>query len=242
MTTKLQVNAKEVIRTMGRRLRNYFTKSSESLVSPRSATGGSILSVFLTSSRIECGVAGMLFVLFLLLLASSTAQGQSAAGWNKRGEKAELRQDYDLAYEAYKQAAQKSPKDIRYRTRYENMRFKAGAAHVDRGRTYLQGGDSGAALTEFTRALQIDPSNQTAQQEIDLIRNPKAAAPTVSPGQSGSQNETQKQIGAVTGIVELKPDVERSNHAAHGRRYEGDLPGDRQGRRAECTLRSGLHV
>ena len=148
---------------------------------------------------IVCGVAGV------LSLVGGTAQAQSAAGWNKRGERAELRQDYDLAYESYKQAAQKSPRDIRYRTRYENMRFKAGAAHVDRGRTYLQGGDSGAALTEFTRALQIDPSNQTAQQEIDQIRNPKAAAPAVSPGRLGAQNETQKQIGSVTGIVELKP-------------------------------------
>ena len=133
------------------------------------------------------------------------AHAQSAAGWNKRAEKAELRQDYDTAYEAYKKAHEKAPRDIRYTTRYDNMRFKAGAAHVDRGRVYLQGGDSGAALTEFTRALQIDPSNQTAQQEIDLIRNPKVAAPAVSTGQPGAPSETQKQIGSVTGILELKP-------------------------------------
>jgi len=133
-----------------------------------------------------------------------TAQGQSAAGWNKRGQAAEARQDYDAAFEAYKKAAAKAPKDIRYKTRYENMRFKAGAAHVDRGRVYLQGGDSGAALMEFTRALEIDPSNQTAQQEIDIIRNPKAVAPPSSaPG--GRRDEAQQKIGSVSGIVELKP-------------------------------------
>jgi general secretion pathway protein D len=139
------------------------------------------------------------------LSLATPAQAQSAAGWNKRGEKAELRQDYDTAYEAYKRASQKAPTDLRYKTRYENMMFKAAAAHVDRGRVYLQGGDSGAALTEFTRALAIDPSNQTAQQEIDQIRNPKLAAPVVSTARLGAQSETQKQIGSVAGIVELKP-------------------------------------
>jgi general secretion pathway protein D len=141
----------------------------------------------------------------LLALPTTRAQAQSAASWNRRGEKAELRQDYDTAYESYKKASDKAPRDIRYKTRYENMRFKASAMHLDRGRTYLQGGDSGAALTEFTRALQIDPSNQTAQQEIDIIRNPRAAVPVPGPGQLGKQTETQREIGAVTGIVELKP-------------------------------------
>ncbi|MBB5059859.1 general secretion pathway protein D [Granulicella aggregans] len=138
-------------------------------------------------------------------LSGRTAQGQSASSWNKRGQAAEARQDFDAAFEDYKKAYTKAPKDIRYKTRYENVRFKAGAAHVDRGRVYLQGGDSGAALMEFTRALEIDPGNQTAQQEIDIIRNPKAAAPPPSSGPNSRRDETQQKIGSVSGIVELKP-------------------------------------
>jgi general secretion pathway protein D len=143
-------------------------------------------------------------LLGVLALPGRSAHAQSASGWNKRGEAAESREDYDTAYEAYRKASQKSPKDIRYKERYENMRFKAAAAHVDRGRVYLQGGDSGAALTEFTRALQIDPSNQTAAQEIDKIRSPQAAA-SIGPGQAGQPTAAQKQIGSVAGIIELKP-------------------------------------
>jgi general secretion pathway protein D len=184
---------------MGRRFINYLLKSSSSAASACSNATRTENSRLATFALVGFCLAGT------LALGGGTAQAQSAAGWNKRGEKAELRQDYDLAYESYKMASQKAPKDIRYKTRYENMRFKAGAAHVDRGRVYLQGGDSGAALTEFTRALQIDPSNQTAAQEIDQIRNPKLAAPVVSTGRLGGQSETQKQIGSVTGIVELKP-------------------------------------
>ena len=198
-TTKLQPSAKDAIRYMGRRIRNLLLKSSVSKRSLCLKTRGSARARYGTAVLLGGCLAGA------LALSTGTANAQSAAGWNKRGEKAELRQDYDLAYEAYKQASQKAPKDLRYKTRYENMMFKAAAAHVDRGRTFLQGGDSGGALTEFTRALQIDPSNQTAAQEIDLIRNPKLAAPVVSTGQLARQNETQKAIGSVTGIVELKP-------------------------------------
>jgi general secretion pathway protein D len=195
-TTKLQSNAKEAIRSMRRRFGKYILKSSGSSNSrvSDSAPGPSVLRLILTGA-----------CLFATLSFAGAAQAQSAGGWNKRGEKAELRQDYDAAYEAYKKAYEKSPSDIRYRTRYENMRFKAAAAHVDRGRVYLQGGDSGAALTEFTRALAIDPSNQTAQQEIDQIRNPKLAAPVASTARLGALTETQKEIGSVAGIVELKP-------------------------------------
>lgn len=188
---------------MGRWFTNHLFKSSRSagLRSSLAATDAMTDAVrrLLPFSLVLIGFAG------ILMLSGRTAQAQSAAGWNKRGEKAELRDDYDAAYEAYRKAVQKAPTDIRYKTREENMRFKAGAAHVDRGRTYLQGGDPAGALTEFTRALQIDPSNQTAAQEIDLIRNPKAASSAGSAGQSASQSETQKQIGSVTGILELKP-------------------------------------
>jgi general secretion pathway protein D len=188
-----QMKAKDSIRTMGRRFTTHFTKHSP-------------ISSSFALPRLSAGVLLGACLFGILALAGSAAHGQSAGGWNKRGEKAEAREDYDTAYEAYKKAWEKSPKDIRFKTRYENMRFKAAAAHVDRGRVYLQGGDSGAALTEFTRALQIDPSNQTAAQEIDLIRNPQAASTVgAAPGQAGKQTAAQKEIGSVSGIVELKP-------------------------------------
>ncbi len=192
-STKLQTNTKDAIRYMGRRFTTYLLNLSSTRISPNDRSR--LLTLFLMGT---CVMGAFAF-------AGRSAQAQSASGWNKRGESAEARGDFDAAYEDYRKASQKSPKDIRYKTRYENMMFKAAAAHVDRGRVFLQGGDSGAALTEFTRALQIDPSNQTAQQEIDLIRNPKAAASVAIPGQLGKENETQREIGSVTGIVELKP-------------------------------------
>ena len=52
------------------------------------------------------------------------------------------------------------------------MRFQAAAVHVDRGRVLRQSGDIAGALNQFTRALQIDPGNESAAQEIQITRRP----------------------------------------------------------------------
>ena len=146
-----------------------------------------------------CGFAGSSVV---------AAHAQSAKAWNKRGEDAEARQDYDAAYEAYHNATLKSPKDLRYKVHYENMRFQASVAHVDRGRVLRQNGDINGALTEYTRALQIDPANQAAQQEIDSIQAQQRAEQEETPQakeQMSRQNETLNSIGSISGPVELKP-------------------------------------
>jgi general secretion pathway protein D len=142
-----------------------------------------------------------------LTLAAKPAHAQSASTWSKRGADAEARDDFDAAYEAYRQAHLAKPKDLRYKTHYERLRFQAAVVHVDRGRVLKQSGDINGALNEFTRALQIDPSNQTAVQEIDLLQ--KQATPTPPSAatleQMSNQNEVLSNIGAVSGPIQLKP-------------------------------------
>jgi general secretion pathway protein D len=151
------------------------------------------------------------FALLLVLLAGpafvSSAHAQSAAGWNKRGQTAELREDYDSAYEDYLKAHNKSPKDMRYQERVDRMRFQAAAQHVDRGRVLRQSGDIAGALNQFTRALQIDPSNEAATQEIKITQSEDkdhGAAATPPPGTADSTNLLQ-DVGSVSPPVVLKP-------------------------------------
>ena len=147
----------------------------------------------------------------LMAFSPVAAQAQSAKTWNKRGADAEVRQDYDTAYEDYRQATLKDPKDLRYKAHFERMRFLAAVGHIDRGRVLRQSGDLTGALNEFMRALQIDPSNQTAQQEIDRLKNPQAAAQAAAPvvavpsAQSTRQSDILNEIGSVAGPIELKP-------------------------------------
>ena len=163
--------------------------------------------------RISKLAIGAVQVLLLLsCVAGITAHAQSASSWNKKGETAEAHQDWDNAYEAYRQANLKSPKDLRYKARLERTRFQASVSHVDRGRVLRQNGDYVGALNEFTRALQIDPGNQTASQEIDQVQpllqqqqSQPSGTPPPSKEQMSNQDETLRTIGSIAGPVELKP-------------------------------------
>ena len=154
-------------------------------------------------------------------LACAPAHAQSASSWNKKGQAAEARDDYDAAFEAYRQAHLKKPTDLRYKTRYERLKFEAANMHVDRGRILRNSGDVDGALNEFARAVQIDPGNQAAAQELQITEKPKpdASGATPPPGSAsgggivspgfGEQTQRQKQvlrdISSMEGPVELQP-------------------------------------
>ena len=135
-----------------------------------------------TPFRKSIGVLPLLATLALPLAVSVPALAQSANTLNKRGEIAEAREDYDTAFEDYRQAHLKKPADIRYKERFERLRFQAAVSHIDRGRVMRQSGDAAGALREFERAHQIDPGNQTAEQEIDLLQGPPQGTTPASSG------------------------------------------------------------
>jgi general secretion pathway protein D len=134
---------------------------------------------------------------------------KSAKRWDKEGEAAEAHHDFDTAFEDYQHALNLKPTDLHYKTNFDRMRFQAAAFHVDQGRVLRQSGDLNGALAQFTRALQIDPSYQTAQQELDQVNQQLAAPPTGGPPppseQMSRQNETLAGIASISGPVELKP-------------------------------------
>ncbi len=143
--------------------------------------------------------------------AVPSAHGQSAATWSKRGADAEVREDYDTAYEDYKKAHNLKPKDLRYMAHYERMRFLAATQHIDRGRILRQSGDYAGAITQFMRAGEIDPSNQAAQQEIERTQRDQpppqltGAAAVAAREQMSQQKATLDSINSIAGPIELKP-------------------------------------
>ncbi|HEV2709031.1 MAG TPA: cohesin domain-containing protein [Edaphobacter sp.] len=157
----------------------------------------------------------LLFLLSgLAVFSPASAEAQSAKTWNKRGQKAEVSQDYDTAYEDYRQATLKDPKDLTYKAHFERMRFQAGVSHIDRGRVLRQSGDLSGALNEFLRAHEIDSSNQTAEQEIDRLQHPESsanapAAPAPVDDLSNTPGTRQaailNELNAIAGPIQLKP-------------------------------------
>ncbi len=153
--------------------------------------------------------AGFALLLALAFFAPSAprlhASGPSANSYFKHGEAAEARQDYDTAFDDYQKAFQKNPKDLRYQTALYRVRLSASAAHISAGRKLFQSGNLEGALAEFIHASEIDPSNEEAQQEINLVRQKQgqAVAPPemAVPELAGEEQELE----TIEGPVQLKP-------------------------------------
>ena len=102
----------------------------------------------------------------LFLFAAFLSAAESAKTLFQKGAKAEARQDYEAAFEFYKAAYQQKPDELKYRVPYERTRMLAGASKIKRGQKLRDQGSLQEALTLFQQALEIDPSNDLAAQEI----------------------------------------------------------------------------
>src|ERR1700689_2519806 len=102
----------------------------------------------------------------LVVLAILPAIADKAKGFYEKAEDAEARQNYEAAYDLYKQAYDLKPKDLRYRTSFERMRSRAAQDVVHRGQVLREQGQLQEAVAEFQKAMQIDPSLFIAQQEL----------------------------------------------------------------------------
>jgi general secretion pathway protein D len=136
------------------------------------------------------------------------AKSQSAAKYYKQGQTAEAKEDIETAYEDYYKAYQLKPTNLSYKTSYERLRFTAASLHVKHGETLRDQGDTTGALTEFLRALEIDPSNELAQQEIRAMRNKSMT--DQGKGQTQDQEmpvpmAVRDQMSAMAGPIQLKP-------------------------------------
>src|ERR1700733_8091178 len=143
----------------------------------------------------------------LLLVAAITlpATADKAKTLYDQGQDAEARQNYEGAYDFYKQAYDLKPKDLRFRTSLARARFEAAAAVVHRGQKLREEGKLDEALATFQKAVSIDPSLFIAQQElartqkmIDNLRNPQ-------PPQAGPPSNLERKLREAQGPVELAP-------------------------------------
>jgi general secretion pathway protein D len=139
----------------------------------------------------------------LLCLSALAASGPKAKTLYERGQAAEAKDDPITAYENYYQAFEKEPKNLRYKTAYERLRFQAASAHVSRGEKLAAQGDITNALTEYLRALEIDPSNALAHQDIEHARE-KLGTPKPNQETSIPENKAE-ELAQVGSPVMLKP-------------------------------------
>jgi general secretion pathway protein D len=102
----------------------------------------------------------------LFLFAAFLSAAESAKTLFQKGVKAEARQDYEAAFEFYKAAYQQKPEELKYRVPFERTRMLSAASKIKRGQKLRDQGSLQEALTVFQQALEVDPSNDLAAQEI----------------------------------------------------------------------------
>ena len=141
-------------------------------------------------------------VVLLVLAVTLALAADKAKSFYTKGRDAEARQNYEQAYDFYKQAYDLKPTDLSYRAAYERLRFLAGASHVHRGQLLRDAGQLDAALAEFQKAVEIDPASSIAQQEMrhtkQMIDATKSAGPkAASPPSSGVQRRLDEAAGPV---------------------------------------------
>jgi general secretion pathway protein D len=144
-------------------------------------------------------------VALLVLLAILPAIADKAKTFYQKGQDAEARQNYEAAYNLYKQAYDLKPKDLRYRASFERLRFKAAATLVHHGEGLRDEGKLQEALAEFQKAALIDPSLFIAQQELKKtlqMINDKENPP---PQAAGPPSNLEKKIREASGPIELAP-------------------------------------
>src|SRR6516225_8275601 len=140
-------------------------------------------------------------ILITLAILFPVAAGDRAKALYKQGRDAEARQNYEQAFEFYKQAYDLKPTNLAYRTSFERMRFLAGASHVHRGQLLRDAGQLDGAEAEFKKAMETDPSSMIARQELQqtqqMIEAAKAAPKAAAPAPSFLEKRIQEAGGPV---------------------------------------------
>ncbi len=144
-------------------------------------------------------------VVLLVVVAILPAIADKAKTIYEKGQDAEARQNYVGAYEFYKEAYELKPKDLRYRSSFERMRFKAAATTVHHGVVLREAGKLQEALGEFQKAMQIDPSLFNAQQEYKRTQQMINDANNPPPQAAGPPSNLERKIKDALGPVELAP-------------------------------------
>jgi general secretion pathway protein D len=144
-------------------------------------------------------------VLLVVAVVLPIGAADSAKSLYNKGKDAEARQNYEAAYDFYRQAYDQKPKDLAYRSSYERTRFLAAASHVHRGQLLREAGKLQEAMAEFQKASEIDSSSFIAQQELRRTQKMIDAANAPPPPGAAAVPPTglQKRVQEAQGPVDL---------------------------------------
>ena len=97
---------------------------------------------------------------------------------------------------------------MKYKESYQRLRFLAASQYLDMGRKLRSQGQLNDALTDFLRALAIDPSYEAAQQEAQRTRAQISGSSSNQMDENKSavtSAQAQQELQSLGGPLQLKP-------------------------------------
>lgn len=168
------------------------------------------------SSRLRDCIA----LLCVLGLAVPPVQARNSKGdkFYKLGQKAEARNEFDVALNYYDQAVDANPDEPQYQIADQRMRAKASDAHLEQGRRLLKEQNLDEALIQFQKAFLDNPSSPVTLEEVrqttemlkERTKSP-AGAPVLTPAEKARQ-EVEQRINSLEGPPELRPMSAQISH------------------------------
>ena len=104
-----------------------------------------------------------------VLLALVLLSGCSANNIFRQAQQAELQEDWDQDVLHYLEATRQNPENIKYRAALMRAKIQAAQVHVKKGKQFHEAGVLERAVLEYRRAIELDPSNQFAEAELQTV-------------------------------------------------------------------------
>ncbi|MGA9530143.1 MAG: type II and III secretion system protein [Terriglobales bacterium] len=142
----------------------------------------------------------------------SAKEEKSAKHAFRAGLKFEKAQDFENAFQAFKEAARLSPINVEYVAAREMTREHLAGVYLDRGNTDLLDGRTADGVKEFRAALELDPQNEFVQERLQASLG---AAPQVQGG----------PVQVVAKSDSLATDPVAAMAGLHDVHYRGDARG-----------------
>jgi len=147
-----------------------------------------------------------LVALLLVLIIALPVLANQAENYYKQGQKAESKNDYDGAYQAYVEASKLEPKNAKYMAAVARLRFYAAMQHVHAGAEFRDSNRLNDAAVEYERAVAIDPTSLVAKAELqktaEMIKN---QAKKDQPVSTRPQSPLAALAASVEGPIEFHP-------------------------------------
>ena len=113
----------------------------------------------------------------VMLLALAMTVGACTGFRNyRKAQLAEEQGDWDQAVLQYLSLLDRDPGNLTYRSGLLRAKFKASQFHFEQAKEFHQAGALERAMLEYQQAVQLDPTNQYAQIELDKVRIELATA------------------------------------------------------------------